>query len=298
VAVIGVPGDRQVDLKRSEATIGEHLDIAGEVGVEAATEEDLKKHPGLVKGYIGPGNSLDAAVLGTESSTGIPYLVDPRVVSGTSWITGANEHGKHVYGLVAGRDFTWDGVVEACEVRDGDPAPDGSGPLSTTRGIEMGHIFQLGRKYAEALDLKVLDQNGKSVTVTMGSYGIGVTRAVAAIAESHHDEKGLAWPAAVAPADVVVLVAGKGDELTGVAEDLAAQLETAGLEVMLDDRPKVSAGVKFKDAELIGVPTAVVVGRGVADGVVEVKDRASGEATEVALADVVSHVTGHSGAAR
>ncbi|MDR2255074.1 MAG: proline--tRNA ligase [Arthrobacter sp.] len=290
VAVIGVPGDRQVDLKRSEATIGALLGIPGEVGVEAATEEDLKKHPGLVKGYIGPGLALDAAVLGAESATGLPYLVDPRVVSGTTWITGANEHGKHVFGLVAGRDFAWDGVVEAVEVRDGDPAPDGSGPLSTTRGIEMGHIFQLGTRYAEALGLKVLDQNGKAVTVTMGSYGIGVTRAVAAIAEAHHDDKGLAWPRAVAPADVQILITGKGEELFELGEKLAAELEAKGVEVILDDRAKVSAGVKFKDSELIGVPTTIVVGRGVADGVVEVKDRVSGEAREISLDSVVDEV--------
>mgnify|MGYP003602809212 CR=1 FL=1 len=291
IAVIGVPGDRQVDLKRSEATIGALLDISGEVGIEAANEADLKKHPGLIKGYIGPGLALDAAQLGAESVTGLPYLVDPRVVSGTSWITGANEAGKHVFGLVAGRDFAWDGVVEAVEVRDGDPAPDGSGPLETTRGIEMGHIFQLGRRYAEALGLKVLDQNGKAVTVTMGSYGIGVTRAVAAIAESHHDDKGLVWPRAIAPADVQILITGKGEELDALGTKLAAELEANGLEVILDDRPKVSAGVKFKDAELIGVPTMVVVGRGVADGEVEVKDRASGEATNVAIDDVVAQLT-------
>jgi len=290
LAVIGVPGDRQVDLKRSEATIGALLGIPGEVGVEAASEEDLKKHPGLVKGYIGPGVGLDAAVLGSESLTGLPFFVDPRIVRGTTWVAGANRPNQHVYDLVAGRDFVWDGVVEASEVRDGDPAPDGSGPLSTTRGIEMGHIFQLGQRYAEALGLKVLDQNGKAVTVTMGSYGIGVTRAVAAIAESHHDDKGLAWPRAVAPADVQILITGKGEELAQLGEDLALALEAAGLEVVLDDRPKVSAGVKFKDAELIGVPTTVVVGRGVADGTVEVKDRVSGEASEIALDAVVAHL--------
>ena len=175
-------------------------------------------------------------------------------------------------------------------VEDGDPAPDGSGPLKTTRGIEMGHIFQLGRRYAEALDLKVLDPNGKAQVVTMGSYGVGVTRAVAAIAEAHHDDKGLVWPRAVAPADVVVIIAGKGDELTETAEDIAGKLDEAGLDVMLDDRAKVSAGVKFRDAELIGIPTTVVVGRGVADGVVEVKDRATGEAENIALDAVVEHV--------
>lgn len=296
VAVIGVPGDRQVDLKRTEATIGSLLGIAGEVGVEAATEADLARHPGLVKGYIGPGLDLGSPVLGESSATGLHYFVDPRVVPGTRWITGANAAGRHVFGLVAGRDFGWDGVVEACEVRDGDPAPDGSGPLATTRGIEMGHIFQLGQRYSSTLGLSVLDANGKSVTVDMGSYGIGVTRAVAAIAEAHHDDAGLMWPRAVAPADVQVLVTGKGDELAAAAQQLAEDLEARGLDVVLDDRPKVSAGVKFKDAELIGVPTMVVVGRGLADGVVEVKDRATGESHQTPLGEIVdelAHLTGH-----
>lgn len=290
LAVVGVPGNRQADLKRIEATIGELMGIAGESQVEVATDEDLERHPELVKGYIGPGLSKDEAVLGREARSGVPFFVDPRVVEGSSWITGANLRDHHVFGLVAGRDFGWDGVLEAVVVEDGDPAPDGSGPLKTTRGIEMGHIFQLGRRYAEALDLKVLDPNGKAQVVTMGSYGVGVTRAVAAIAEAHHDDKGLVWPRAVAPADVVVIIAGKGDELTETAEDIAGKLDEAGLDVMLDDRAKVSAGVKFRDAELIGIPSTVVVGRGVADGVVEVKDRATGEAENIALDAVVEHV--------
>ena len=287
LVVVGVPGDRAVDLKRIEANIGAHLPIGGEVGIEAATDEDIKKVPALVKGYIGPALGLDAATLGEKSASGITFLVDPRVVVGTTWVTGANEHGKHVFGLVAGRDFTWDGTIEAVEVRAGDEAPDGSGPLETARGIEMGHIFQLGRKYAEALELKVLDQNGKLVTVTMGSYGVGVTRAVAALAESNHDDRGLVWPRNVAPADVHLMVTGKGEELFAEAERIAAGLEARGIEVIFDDRPKVSAGVKFGDAELIGVPTIAVVGRGLAEGLVEVKDRATGTAENVAVADVV-----------
>ena len=288
IVVVGVPGDRTVDLKRIEANIAVHLETGGEVAVEAAGEEDLKKHPGLVKGYIGPGLAPEAAVLGVEGSTGLRYLVDPRVVRGTSWITGANEHGRHVFGLVAGRDFTWDGVIEAVEVREGDEAPDGSGPLAAARGIEMGHIFQLGRKYAEALGLKVLDRNGKLATVTMGSYGVGVTRAIAALAESNHDDRGIIWPRNVAPADVHVVATGKGAEVFEAAEKLAAELESAGLTVLYDDRPKVSPGVKFGDAELIGVPTIVVVGRGLADGVLEVKDRRTGEAQDVAVDDAVA----------
>ncbi|MDJ0321860.1 proline--tRNA ligase [Pseudarthrobacter sp. PS3-L1] len=290
VVVIGVPGDRAIDLKRVEATIGEFLPIGGELRIEAAGESDLAKHPLLVKGYIGPGLTTEHAVLGLEGSTKLMYLVDPRVVAGSSWITGANTAGKHVFGLVAGRDFGWDGVIESTEVRAGDPAPDGSGPLETARGIEMGHIFALGRKYAAALDLKVLDQNGKQVVVTMGSYGVGVTRAVAALAESNHDDKGLIWPRTVAPADVHVVAVGRGEEIFETAERIAAELEAAGLDVILDDRPKVSPGVKFGDAELLGVPTIVAVGRGLVDGVVEIKDRRSGVAENVAVDAAVTYV--------
>lgn len=290
LVAIGVPGDREVDLGRVEVNVGALLGVGGEVEVEAANEEDFKKFPQLVKGYIGPGNSLDAKLLGTESATEIPYFVDPRIVPGSDWITGANEAGKHVYYLTYGRDFEADGVIEACEVREGDPAPDGSGPLEAARGIEMGHIFALGTKYAEALGLKVLDQNGKLQTVTMGSYGVGVTRALAAIAEGNHDDRGLIWPRNLAPADVHLVMTGKGEEVATGAEALAADLEAAGLEVIFDDRPKASPGVKFGDAELLGVPTIVVVGRGFAEGKVEVKDRRSGEAREVAVADAVAEI--------
>ncbi|MFC9333442.1 proline--tRNA ligase [Arthrobacter sp. NPDC057009] len=290
IVVLGVPGDRGVDLKRVEANIGAYLPVAGEIAVEAAGEEDLARNPLIVRGYLGPGMSLDEPLLGLEGAAKLLYLVDPRVVSGTAWITGANMAGKHVYDLVAGRDFTWDGVIECTEVRAGDEAPDGSGPLEIARGIEMGHIFQLGRKYAEALELKVLDQNGKQVVVTMGSYGVGVTRAVAALAESNHDAKGLVWPRSVAPADVHVVAVGRGDEIFAAAEQLALELEGAGLEVIYDDRPKVSPGVKFGDAELVGVPTILAVGRGLADGVVEIKDRRSGEAENVAVDKAVDYV--------
>ncbi|MDP9981388.1 prolyl-tRNA synthetase [Pseudarthrobacter oxydans] len=290
IVVIGLPGDRGVDLKRVEANIGSFLPIAGEIILEAASDEDLKKQPLIVKGYLGPGLSLDAPLLGTEGAAKLLYLVDPRVVSGSAWVTGANEAGKHVFGLVAGRDFGWDGVIECTDVRAGDEAPDGSGPLATARGIEMGHIFQLGRKYAEALELKVLDQNGKQVVVTMGSYGVGVTRAVAALAESNHDDKGLIWPRAVAPADVHVVAVGRGEEIFAAAEKLAFELEAAGLDVIYDDRPKVSPGVKFGDAELVGVPTILAVGRGLVDGVVEIKDRRSGNAENIAVEKAVDYV--------
>jgi prolyl-tRNA synthetase len=274
---IGLPGDREVDEKR----LGAHLEPAE---VDAFTEVDFDANPALAKGYIGPG------VLGSQSSSGIRYLLDPRVVEGTSWVTGADVPGSHVIGLVAGRDFTADGTIEAAEVRDGDACPNCGGVLETARGIEMGHIFQLGRRFAEALDLKVLDQHGKLVTVTMGSYGIGVSRAVGAIAENRHDDKGLIWPREISPADVHVVATGKDAEVFEAADRLVTDLDGAGVSSIYDDRPKVSPGVKFKDAELLGVPTIIVVGKRLADGVVEVRDRASGESTDVPLSDVVAHV--------
>ncbi|WP_448809508.1 proline--tRNA ligase [Agromyces bauzanensis] len=284
IVVVGLPGDRDIELKRAEVAFAP-------AEVEAATEADFAKHPGLVKGYIGPW-SPKGAVLGAESTTGIRFFVDPRVVDGTEWITGANLDQKHVFGLVAGRDFVADGVVEAADVRAGDPAPDGSGPVELARGVEIGHVFQLGRKYADALGLKVLDENGKLATVTMGSYGIGVTRILAIIAEGHHDDKGLVWPPSVAPFDVHVLATGKDEKVFEVAEQVAADLEAAGYDVLYDDRPKVSPGVKFGDAELIGVPKIVIAGRGVVDGVVEVWDRASGDRVSVPIGEVFAALRG------
>ncbi|RJS44902.1 proline--tRNA ligase [Nocardioides cavernaquae] len=276
---IGLPGDREVDQKRLEGQLEP-------IEVEPMNEAELKSFPDLVKGYIGP------AVLGEQAATGIRFLVDPRVVEGTRWVTGANVDGQHVIDMVAGRDFTPDGTIEAAEVRDGDTCPQcQEGFVSAARGIEMGHIFQLGRKYAEALDLKVLDENGKLVTVTMGSYGIGVSRAVPVIAEGNHDELGLCWPREIAPADVHVVAAGKDAALFEAAEKLSADLAAAGVTVIYDDRAgKISPGVKFKDAELIGVPTIVTVGRGLADGVVEVKDRRTGERQDVAVADAAVRI--------
>ncbi|PJJ72681.1 prolyl-tRNA synthetase [Diaminobutyricimonas aerilata] len=282
LVVIGIPGDRDVDMKRVEVAFAP-------ADVEPATEADFDSNAGLVKGYIGPW-SPTGPVLGLESATNIRYLLDPRVVDGTSWITGANEHEKHVFGLVAGRDFVGDGWVEAAEVRPGDPSPDGSGPVEIARGMEIGHVFQLGRFFAEELGLKVLDENGKLVTVTMGSYGIGVTRILAVIAESNNDEKGLIWPAEVSPFDVHVVATGKDAAVFEVADALAGRLEQGGLEVLYDDRPKVSPGVKFGDAELIGVPTIVIVGRDAAEGFVELWDRRSGERVKLSVDEVVARI--------
>ncbi|MES1211906.1 MAG: His/Gly/Thr/Pro-type tRNA ligase C-terminal domain-containing protein, partial [Leifsonia sp.] len=228
--------------------------------------------------------------LGEDSATGIRYLVDPRVVDGSGWITGANIEGKHVFGLVAGRDFGNDGAVEVAEVKAGDPAPDGSGPVELARGMEIGHVFQLGRKYADALGLQVLDENGKLVTVTMGSYGIGVTRLVAAIAENSADDKGLVWPSEVAPFDIHLIATGKDDVAYELAERVATDLEAAGFDVLYDDRPKVSPGVKFGDAELLGVPTIVIAGRGAGEGILELWDRRSGERTEVPAAELIARL--------
>ena len=271
---IGVPGDREIDEKR----LGAQVEPAE---IEAFDEGDFARNPALVKGYIGP------EVLGGQAKSGIRFLLDPRVVDGTRWVTGANVPGQHVIDLVAGRDFTADGTIEAAEVRDGDECPNCGRALETARGIEMGHIFQLGRKYAEALELKVLDQNGKLVTVTMGSYGVGVSRAVAAVAEGCHDEMGLVWPREIAPADVHVVATGKDEAVFAKAAELTDALAAQGISVLYDDRRKVSPGVKFKDAELIGVPTIVIVGKGLEAGTIEIKDRASGGRRDVPVDQIV-----------
>lgn len=275
---IGVPGDREVDLKRLEAQVSP-------AEVEAFDETHFAANTALVKGYIGPG------VLGATNASGIRYVLDPRIAVGSAWITGADAPGKHVMNLVNGRDFTADGTLDVAEIRDDDTCPTCRSALTIKRGIEIGHVFQLGPKYAEALGLNVLDKNGKQQTVTMGSYGIGVSRAVAAIAEAMHDESGLRWPAEVAPFDAHIVIAGKDDAaITAAAENLALELETAGLKALIDDRQGVSPGVKFKDAELIGVPYIVVAGRGVANGVLEVRDRFAGSAHELPIAQVGPHL--------
>ena len=271
---IGVPGDREVDLKRLEAQVSP-------AEVEAFDETHFAANTALVKGYIGPG------VLGTNNASGIRYMLDPRVALGSAWITGADSRGKHVMNLVSGRDFTADGTLDVAEIRDDDTCPSCRSALTIKRGIEIGHVFQLGPKYAEALGLQVLDKNGKQQTVTMGSYGIGVSRAVAAIAEAMHDDNGLRWPLEVSPFDVHIVIAGKDDAtITAAAESLVAELEAAGLKVLLDDRQGISPGVKFKDAELIGVPNIVVAGRGVANGTLEVRDRFAGTAVETPISQV------------
>jgi prolyl-tRNA synthetase len=268
--VVGIPGDREIDHKRLEANVAPAEVVAFE-------GDDFAKHPGLVRGYIGPQGEL-----------GVRYLVDPLVATGSSWVTGSNVEGKHAVNVVMGRDFTPDGTIAAAEVRDGDPCPRCGSALSLGRGIEIGHVFQLGKKYADAFSLDVLGPDSKPIRVTMGSYGIGVSRAVAAIAEQSFDEKGLVWPREVAPADVHVVIAGRGEQ-DEVGVRLAEELEAAGLHVLLDDRG-TSPGVAFKDAELIGVPTIVVVGKALADGNVELRDRRTGTARAVPVGEAVGEV--------
>ncbi|MEU7879751.1 proline--tRNA ligase [Microbispora bryophytorum] len=271
--IIGVPGDREVDFKRLEASLSPGVP-------EIFEAEDFARHPGLVRGYIGPQVLRDL---------GITYLVDPRVVDGSAWVTGANEPGKHAAHVVAGRDFQPDGTIEAAEVRAGDSCPRCAHPLSIDRGIEIGHIFQLGRKYADAAQLDALGPDGKPIRITMGSYGVGVSRAVAVVAEQRHDELGLVWPREVAPADVHIVGTGKENQIE-VASTLAETLEARGLRVLVDDRPGVSPGVKFKDSELLGLPTVLIVGRGLANGVVELRDRVTGTKEEIPLDEAVERV--------
>ena len=270
-----VPGDREVDLKRLQAN------LAGVNEVRVFEEPDFAKFPGLVKGYIGPQDA---------KKNGITVYADPRVAPGTSWVTGANQKDKHALNVTNGRDFQVDHYIEAAQIREGDSCPSCATAVVIDRAIEIGHIFQLGRKYAQALNLTVLDQNGKSQVVTMGSYGIGVSRAVAAIAEQTHDEIGLSWPVEVAPAKVHIVVAGKDDSLFEAGEKLALDLEARSITVMLDDRRGTSPGVKFKDAELIGIPMIVVVGKALEQGNVEIRVRKSGEKSEVTIATAVDEI--------
>jgi prolyl-tRNA synthetase len=270
-----VPGDREVDLKRLQAN------LAGVNDLRIFEEEDFAKHPTLAKGYIGPQDA---------KKSGITIYADPRIAPGTSWVTGANAKDKHARNVVNGRDFEVDHYIEAAQIKKGDACPKCATPVIIDRAIEIGHIFQLGRKYAQALNLTVLDQNGKSQVVTMGSYGIGVSRAVAAIAEQSYDEIGLSWPVEVAPAKVHLVATGKEDAVFDAAEKLAADLESRGISVMLDDRRGTSPGVKFKDAELIGIPVIVVVGKALEAGNVEVRVRKTGDKSEVSVASAADEI--------
>jgi prolyl-tRNA synthetase len=322
IVVVGIPGDREIDEKRLEVAF-----YPNEVSM--ATPEDLKDYPELVAGFIGPHFERVARKVGEPGFVGegacahtagevgepspanlrkvgaptgagwggaleptprIKYYVDPKVGVGTEWISGANETDYHTEHLVRGRDFDINGVLDVAEVKSGDPSPDGSGGLEIMRGIEIGHIFALGRKYTESLDVKVLDQNGKQVTPTMGSYGIGISRLLAVLAELNSDERGLSWANEVAPAKVHIVATGKDAAVFDAADKLAKELAEQGISVLYDDRRKVSPGVKFKDSELIGIRTLVVVGKKLQDKMVEIKDRTGENLEEVSIGDACSKV--------
>lgn len=270
LAAVLLPGDRGLDVKRLEASL-EPIEF------RLAEEHVFKKNPFLVKGYVGP-RALNA--------NGVKVYADPRVVDGSAWITGADEANHHVVGCVAGRDFTVDQFIEAAEIKEGDPAPEGQGTLTLARGIELGHIFQLGRKYTKAFDMQILDESGKRCVPTMGSYGIGISRMMAVLAEQQADEKGLRWPVSIAPYQVHVAVANKDHAALEAGDKLVAELDAAGIEVLFDDRPKVSPGVKFKDAELLGMPFIAILGRSFSEGIIELRIR-GGETLEVPADNIV-----------
>jgi prolyl-tRNA synthetase len=273
-----VPGDREVNEFALERVLpGRAIRLFG--------DDDFAAHPELARGYVGP------------HLAGVKFVVaDTSLRSRQSWISGANEQHHHVRNLVVDRDFTpthWDEIVV---VEPGDACPSCGQPLRIDRGIEVGHVFQLGTKYSEALDARYTDEDGVQHPMVMGCYGIGVSRIVAAVAEEHRDDGGLAWPAAVAPYEVyLVALPGKGDASASVratAEQLYTDLVAAGVEVLYDDRD-ASPGVKFADADLLGMPVRLTLGaKSAARGVVERRVRATGADDELALADVVSTLQG------
>jgi prolyl-tRNA synthetase len=272
-----VPGDREVNEYALRAALAPKQ-------VRLYGDGDFEAHPELPRGYIGP-NFPGASVVVADPSVGAPH----------GWVTGANEVDHHVRNAVLGRDFSVDVWADLVSIVTGDPCPRCGAPLSVDRGIEVGHVFQLGAKYSEALDATYTDEQGAQHPMLMGCYGIGISRVLAAIAEEFHDEHGLAWPAAVAPYDVHLLsVPGRGEQAAAVvaeADRLYEELRARGLAVLFDDRD-ASPGVKFADADLVGVPVQVVVGaKGLARGVVERKERATGVRDELELATVVDELS-------
>jgi len=267
-----VPGDREVNEYALAASLAPR-------SVRLYGDDDFAAHPELPKGYIGPHYENVSVV-----------VADPSVKAATAWVTGANRVDYHVRNAVVGRDFDVDVWADIVSVAPGDPCPRCGRPLSIDRGIEVGHVFNLGTKFSEALDARFTDEKGEQHPMMMGSYGIGVSRIVAAVAEEHHDEHGLAWPVALAPYAVhLIAVPGRGEQaatVTAEADRVYEELRGAGIDVLYDDRD-VSPGVKFADADLVGVPVQLVVGaKGVGRGVVERKIRATGARDELPLSDV------------
>jgi prolyl-tRNA synthetase len=218
-------------------------------------------------------------------------IADNALKGRTNMTTGANKDDHHLRGVSVERDIKPDSWVDLRTVASGEACPNcEAGVLEVSKSLEIGHIFKLGTKYSVSMNATVLDQNGKEVPVVMGSYGIGIERIMAAAIELHHDADGIIWPRAIAPFDAVVTVTNiKQQELTDAGEQLYADLRAAGLEVLLDDRDE-RAGVKFKDADLIGIPYRITVGKKIADSTVELFDRATKTSTDVKLGEVVARV--------
>ena len=247
--------------------------------MEFASEEEIRQAIGAGPGSLGP--------VGLP----IPVVIDRSVAVMSDFGAGANEDGKHYFNINWERDVTLPQVADLRNVVEGDPSPDGTGTLTIKRGIEVGHIFQLGTKYSEALGAKVLDENGKSVVMPMGCYGIGVTRVVAAAIEQNYDDRGIIWPESIAPFQVALVPVNikKSPRERGLAEKLYAELTEAGIEVLFDDREKERLGVKLADSELLGIPHRIVIAeRGMDNGVLEYKGRGDADKTEVAMGEVVA----------
>ncbi|KDA40610.1 proline--tRNA ligase [Frankia sp. B2] len=262
------PGDREINEYKLTTVLG--------AAPTLLDENDFAASPGLVRGYVGP-QGLSPHVS--------RIVADHHVAAGRDWCTGANEIDYHVTGCNRGRDFEPDEYADVTNVRPGDPSPDGTGPLAVERSVEVGHIFQLGTKYSVPLGATFLDDNGRDAPMVMGCYGIGISRILSVVIEQHHDENGVVWPAALAPYDVEVIPLGRKIDWD-VVRSVAGPLEAEGLDILVDDRLGSSAGVKFADADLIGCPVQVVIGRRAAEGIVEVRARDRSVVTEVDITDL------------
>ena len=265
-----LPGDHELNEVKAEHAFG-HYDIMN--------EEQMAEY-GLVKGYMGP--------IGADER--VKVVADISLKDSKSWLVGANEAGWHIKGACPGKDFTVDEWIDLASAKEGDACPHCGKPLHAARGIEVSQVFQLGTKYSDAMGATFMDEDGKEKPFQMGCYGIGVSRTLAAVVEQHHDEHGIVFPVCVAPYEVEVLPLDAKGDVWEVADRIANELVEQGIEVVVDDR-KERPGVKFNDADLMGFPYQVVCGkRGIKSGTVELKNRATGERTDIALDEVVSYL--------
>jgi prolyl-tRNA synthetase len=294
-APYGVPGERQVktlaDVLDGQLTLvllrGDHALVEQKLVDQTGTTAIRPAHPDEVRAALGasPGS------LGAVGVRDLPVLADIALQGRRDMVTGANADGFHLRHVDVERDIGVTRWLDLRRVGDGDPCPCCGRPLELLRAIEIGHIFKLGRKFSEALGASVLDDQGKARTPIMGSYGIGVERAMAAIVEVHHDEAGIVWPFQVAPFQLAVVPLARGDARAAeVAEQLYEELAAGGVEVLIDDRPD-HPGAKLTDVELVGIPYRLVVGpRGLAEGVVELTTRRTGDTVRVPVEEAVAHV--------